>query len=270
MGQKRQFKKNAFNAIIFDMDGVVTRTAKSHAAAWKKLFDDYLDELGKRKGIHYRPFSIEEDYRIYVDGKPRYAGVQSFIQSRGIDAPPWGNPGDPPGHETICSLGNKKNIIFNDLINREGVEVYESTIDLIHRLRSFGIHTAIVTSSKNCNTVLKAAGIERLFDAKVDGLDSERLNLAGKPDPDIFIHAARSMGVNPKRAVVVEDAIAGVQAGKRGGFGCVIGVDRASQGDALQENGADITVKDLSEISLEYDGREGVGGIYVRKINKDI
>ncbi len=270
MGQKQHPKERSFNAVIFDMDGVVTQTAKSHAAAWKKLFDEYLDEIGKQKGIPCRPFRIDEDYRLYVDGRPRYAGVQSFIESRGMDVPPWGDPGDPPGHETICSLGNKKNVIFNDLINREGVQVYESTITLIHRLRSLKIPAAIVTSSKNGEAVLRTAGIEPLFDAKVDGVDSERLNLSGKPNPDIFLHAARILGVDPRRAVVIEDAIAGIQAGKRGGFGCVIGVDRAGLGDALRENGADITVKDLSEISLEYGRMNGEGAIYVRKIDKAV
>ena len=245
----KKINTNDFDAVIFDLDGVVTRTAKAHEAAWKKLFDDYLEEIGNRDGIRCRPFS-NEDYRLYVDGKPRYAGVQSFIESRGIDVPPWGDPEDPPGYETIYGIGNKKNELFNDYIRKEGVEVYESTIALIRSLRDRKIRTGIVTSSKNCSTVLDAAGIGNLFDTKVDGLDAERLHLAGKPHPGIFIHAARNLQIKPERAVVVEDAIAGVQAGKSGRFGCVIGVDRDGQGEALQENGADITVRDLSEISL--------------------
>lgn len=247
---KLKIGKNSFDAVIFDMDGVVTQTAKLHAAAWKELFDEYLRDIGGRKGIDYGSFS-PEDYRLYVDGKPRYEGVKSFLESRGIDFVDWGDPGDPPGHETICSIGNKKNQLFHDKIKEDGVEVYQSSIELIRKLRSRNVLTGIVTSSKNCSDVLEAAGIRGMFDTKVDGVDSERLHLAGKPHPDIFVHAARNLGVHPSRSVVVEDAIAGVQAGKRGRFGCVVGVDRNNQGKTLQENGADVTVKDLSEIGVE-------------------
>jgi beta-phosphoglucomutase family hydrolase len=241
----------SIEAVIFDMDGVVTQTAKTHAAAWKKLFDAYLRDLDKKKGTAFRPFSIENDYRLYVDGKPRYEGVKSFLESRGLKLPPWGDPGDPPERETICGIGNRKNELFHGILKKEGAEVYRSTVDLIHTLKKRGVRTAVVTSSKNCEAVLEAARIRDLFDAKVDGKDAERLNLEGKPNPDIFLRAAGDLGVDPKRAVVVEDAIAGVQAGKNGNFGVVIGVDRNGHSDGLIENGADITVKDLSEIAPE-------------------
>jgi beta-phosphoglucomutase family hydrolase len=246
-----KISKRLFDAVIFDMDGVVTQTAKTHAAVWKQMFDEYLQKLGSSDNGQYRPFAIETDYFRYVDGKPRYEGIQSFLESRGIHLPPWGNPKDPPDRNTICGLGNRKNLLFNDYIKEHGVEVYQSTIDLIHSLKSLSFRTAVVTSSKNCNTVLEAAGIRHLFDTKVDGLDAERLELGGKPQPDIFIHAARNLDVYPMRAVVVEDAIAGVRAAKQGCFGCIIGVDRDDQADALGDSGADVTVKDLSEISVE-------------------
>ena len=242
-------RKESFDAVIFDMDGVITQTAGTHASAWKRLFDDYLREIENRKGIPFRPFDIQKDYLLYVDGKPRYEGVRSFIESRGLEIPPWGDTNDDPGFETICSIGNRKNGLFHEILEKEGVAVYESTMVLIHRLRSLKIKTAVVTSSKNGSTVLEAAKIVRLFDSQVDGLDAERLSLPGKPNPDMFIHAAQNMDVMPERAVVVEDAIAGVAAGKLGKFGFVIGVDRGEQNDELIENGADIVVKDLSEIS---------------------
>jgi beta-phosphoglucomutase family hydrolase len=246
-----RIRKKFFDAVIFDMDGVVTQTAKTHAAIWKQMFDEYLEDLGRREGRTYRPFTIETDYRVYVDGKPRYEGIQSFLESRKIKLPPWGDPEDPPDRKTICGLGNKKNLLFHEYIKKHGVEIYQSTIDLIRRLKSLNIRTAVVTSSKNCKAVLDAAQIGGLFDAKVDGLDAENLKLSGKPQPDIFVRAAQDLGVNPMRAVVVEDAIAGVQAAKRGCFGCVIGVERNDHGGALHAHGADITVKDLSEISVE-------------------
>jgi beta-phosphoglucomutase family hydrolase len=254
MGRKKRrftIRKDSFDAVIFDMDGIVTRTSKTHAEAWKTMFDNYLRDLTEKRGISYCPFSIEKDYRASVDGKPRYKGVQSFLESRRLDIPPWGYPDDPPGHETICGLGNRKNELFQELLKKGGIEVYASTVQLIHELKSRNFKTAIVTSSKNCEAILKAGKIGKLFDTKVDGLDSERLKLAGKPNPDIFICAAQKLRVDPARAVVIEDAVAGVLAGKRGHFGLVIGVDRDAQKEALLKNGADLTVHDLSEISLE-------------------
>lgn len=238
-------QQDRYDAVIFDMDGVVTQTAQVHAKAWKKVFDTFLQ---KRFSSAYQPFD-NQDYLLYVDGKPRYEGVKSFLESRGIHLP-WGNPNDLPEQETICALGNQKNRIFLNLIRDQGVEVYESTIHLIQVLRRTGVKTAVISASKNTPEVLKAANISELFDAKVDGHDAIRLGLKGKPEPDVFLEAAQQLGSTPKRTVVVEDAIAGVQAGKKGGFGLVIGVDRGHQDKLLKENGADIVVKDLSEVEV--------------------
>jgi trehalose-phosphatase len=244
--------RDRFDAVIFDLDGVVTRTAEIHAAAWKKLFDEYLERHVGQHGGTFQPFDIEGDYHKYVDGKPRYDGVKSFLESRQIDLP-YGAPDDPPGRETVCGLGNQKNRLFLDLLKQRGVKTYSSTIELIRSLRSKNIRTAIVSSSKNCGPVLETAGIADLFDTKVDGKDSAELNLKGKPAPDIFIEACRRLGVKPARAIVVEDAISGVEAGRHGNFRFVIGVDRAGQSAVLKKKGADIVVTDLSEITSEGD-----------------
>jgi len=238
-----------YDAFIFDLDGVVTRTAKVHAAAWKELFDEYLSHRAQREGQTFQPFAIDTDYLRYVDGKPRYEGVRSFLESRGITLS-YGSPEDQPNKETVCGLGNKKNQLFHELLKRHGVEVYRSTVELIRQLRSKGFKTAIVSSSKNCSAVLEAAHIVDLFDTQVDGVDAERLGLKGKPAPDIFLEAANRLGVDPQRAVVAEDAIAGVKAGSSGKFGLVIGVDRGKQEQALKNNGADVTVADLAEITV--------------------
>jgi alpha,alpha-trehalase len=244
-----ELSKSQYDAVIFDLDGVITKTADVHARAWKRTFDEYLKGRTDLDEETARPFEIEEDYRVYVDGKPRYEGVRSFLESRGIDLP-YGDPSDPPGVETICGIGNRKNDLFRKVLSEEGVEVYGSTIDLIKSLRDAGIKTAVVTSSKNCPHVLEAAGIANLFDVKVDGGDSARLGLKGKPDPDIFVEAAKDLGVKVKRCVVVEDAVSGVQAGRAGEFGCVVGVDRTGHPAALKEAGADVVVSDLAEVSL--------------------
>jgi trehalose 6-phosphate phosphatase len=241
-----------YDAVIFDLDGVVTKTARMHAAAWEQLFDEYLARRAARSGEEFRPFDIETDYRSYVDGKPRYDGVESFLASRGISLP-HGCPEDSPDQETVCGLGNRKNRFFLELLKRHGVEVYTSSISLIRDLRTAGIKTAIVTSSRNCPAVLEAAGISGLFDATVDGNERERCHLSGKPHPDIFLEAARRLGVAPSRAIVVEDALAGVEAGRLGNFGGVIGVDRVGQADALIERGADVVVGDLARIALDNE-----------------
>jgi alpha,alpha-trehalase len=251
MGCTSTISKSAYDAVIFDLDGVVTKTAQVHAAAWKELFDEYLEHRAAREGESFEPFDLDADYRRYVDGKPRYEGVKSFLESRGIELD-YGNPDDPPHRETVCGLGNKKNQLFHDHLEKHGVEVYDSTIDLIRRLKSMQVKTAIVSSSKNCSAVLDAAEVADLFDAKVDGIDSQELGLRGKPAPDIFLEASRRLEVDPQRAVVVEDAIAGVQAGRRGEFGCVIGVDRTGHGSVLKDKGADIVVRDLSGLGVEY------------------
>jgi alpha,alpha-trehalase len=239
---------DSFRAAIFDLDGVITDTAGLHARAWKQMFDAYLAGREQEDGAQ-PPFDIEGDYRRYVDGRPRYDGVDAFLRSRGI-ALPWGDPRDPPGAETVCGLGNRKNGIFQELIGTGEVKVYEATVALIRRLRSEGIRTAIVSSSKNCRRILEATGTAGLFDARVDGIDAEEMELAGKPSPAIFLEAAKQLAVAPEEALVVEDALSGVEAGQRGGFGCVIGVDRTGQAEALQRHGADVVVSDLADVSV--------------------
>jgi beta-phosphoglucomutase family hydrolase len=238
-----------YSAWLFDLDGVITDTASVHAAAWKRTFDRYLREVSEREGRPFEPFEINQDYFRYVDGKPRYEGVDSFLRSRGI-ALEWGNANDPPGRETVCGLGNSKNAMFNEVLRFRGVQVFGSSVALIRRLRSMGRRVAVVTSSKNCDAVLEAAGIQNLFDARVDGNVSTEKKLAGKPGPETYEEAARMLGVSPERAVVIEDAISGVQAGRAGGFGLVIGVARGDDPEVLRESGADIVVRDLVELSL--------------------
>lgn len=242
--------RHAFPAVIFDLDGVITKTAKVHAMAWKDLFDEYFEKRRARDGKVIRPFDREKDYHAYVDGKPRYAGVISLLQSRHIELP-YGSPDDDPDKETICGLGNRKNQHFNAYLEKHGVEVYEDAIHLVRHLRLKGFRTAIVSSSKNCLAVLKAADLVDLFDVRVDGTDGERLGLTGKPAPDIFLEAAKRLGVAPGRAVVIEDAAAGVEAGRRGGFGRVLGVDRDGQTSALRDHGADVVVTTLGDVTVQ-------------------
>ncbi len=240
----------AFDAAVFDLDGVVTKTASVHAASWKELFDAYLRERAARAGEPFLPFDAQQDYLQYVDGKPRYEGVQSFLKSRHISIP-QGSPDDHSGLETVCGLGNRKNELFNERLARDGVEVYESSVRLIRELRENRIRTALVSSSKNAKAVLTAAGLNDLFDACVDGAEAARLSLQGKPNPDIFLHAVQLLGVVPARAFGVEDALSGVAALRAAGYGLVIGVDRGDQRAALRDHGADIVVRDLEELQLE-------------------
>ncbi len=236
-----------YDAVLFDLDGVVTRTEDTHAKAWKKLFDEYLS---KKSAIDkYQPFDASKDYIKYVDGKPRYKGVASFIASRNITLP-YGSVDDAPDQESICGLGNRKNQLFAELLKKEGVKVYESTIVLIKELRKNGFKTAIVSSSKNCHQIISSAGIEPLFDARVDGVVSENLGLSGKPEPDIFAEAAKQLNTDASRCVVVEDALSGVEAGVKGGFGLVIGVNRGNQEEQLKQKGADLVIDDLNEIDV--------------------
>jgi len=237
-----------FDAVIFDLDGVLTDTAKVHASAWKILFDDFLNRVCTRDGSIYRPFSLEVDYPSYVDGKPRYEGVISFLNSRGIKIP-INSSKEPPELETVYGLGNRKDIIFNNILNQEGVDVFDSSLKLINDLKSAGIRCGVASSSKNCKKVLQITGIDDLFEARVDGIVSEQLNLNGKPAPDIFLKCSEMLAVSPERAVVVEDAISGVQAGKKGGFLLVIGMDRANIGDSLKKNGADIVLTNFSNVN---------------------
>jgi len=238
--------------MIFDTDGVITRTATVHAAAWKATFDQYLRDRADAGGDPFVPFS-DQDYTRYVDGRARFDGVEAFLRSRGITLP-RGDPDDLPRLDTTCGLGNRKNEHFLAKLQRHGVQPFESTLDLIRDLRRHGIATAAVSASENCAAVLQAAGAAELFDVRVDGVDAKRLGLAGKPDPALFLEAVRRLGVGPADAVVVEDALAGVDAGHRGGFGLVVGVDRTGIGEALASGGADVVVRDLAELHVDADG----------------
>jgi beta-phosphoglucomutase family hydrolase len=236
-----------FDAVLFDMDGVLTATAKVHAASWKKMFDDFLKKRSAETGEPFIPFDISTDYKLYVDGKLRDVGVSSFLESRSIKLP-FGDADDPPGRETVIGLGNRKNEMVSKIIETEGVDIFEGSLALVRHLRKKGIKTAVVSASKNCETVLKVTGIIDLFDVMVDGNVAARLGLPGKPAPDTFLKAAQMLDTDPERAVVVEDAISGVQAGRAGEFGLVIGVDRHGEPDSLRNNGADIVVDDLDKL----------------------
>jgi beta-phosphoglucomutase family hydrolase len=231
---------------LFDLDGVLTQTAKVHAAAWKEMFDAYLRRRAERTGEPFKEFT-PEDYDAYVDGKPRYDGVRSFLQSRGIELPE-GTPDDPPDAETIDGLGNRKNELVLKLIREQGVEAYEGSVRYVHAIADAGFARAVVSSSANCRNVLRAVGIEDLFDAVIDGVVAQRERLRGKPAPDTFLAGARAVGSPPAECAVFEDALAGVEAGRAGHFGFVVGVDRVGQRAALLRHGADIVVNDLSEL----------------------
>ncbi len=250
MGQshtENPITRDRFAAVLFDLDGVLTATAKVHAACWKQMFDEYLRKRAAENNEPFQPFDIETDYRLYVDGKPRFDGVRDFLRSRGIHLPE-GPPDASPGSQTVRGLGNRKNEMINAVIEADGVEVYGGSVALVRHLRKEGMKMAVVSSSHNCEAVLNAAGIADLFDLRVDGGVADRLKLAGKPAPDTYLTAAKQLGVEPKRAVVVEDALSGVQAGRDGGFGLVIGVARKDNADELKKNGADIVVADLGEM----------------------
>jgi beta-phosphoglucomutase family hydrolase len=236
---------------LFDLDGVLTQTAKIHAAAWKQMFDDFLREWADRTGEPFDPFDRPTDYDEYVDGKPRLDGVRSFLESRGIELP-MGSPADPPEAETVHGLGTRKNELVLELIREQGVEPYEGSVRFVEGARDRGLRRAVVSASTNCRDVLVAAGIEDLFELRVDGVVAEREGLAGKPAPDTFLAAARGLGAEPSQAAVFEDALAGVEAGHAGAFGWVVGVDRTGQADALRRRGADVVVEDLAEL---LDGR---------------
>ncbi|MFF5446371.1 beta-phosphoglucomutase family hydrolase [Streptomyces sp. NPDC012888] len=232
---------------LFDLDGVLTRTAKVHAAAWKQMFDDYLRDRAGHEGSAFVPFDAVRDYDEYVDGRPREDGVRTFLASRGITLPE-GEAGDDPDRETVRGLGDRKNDLVLRMIREQGVEAYEGSVAYVRAARAAGLHRAVVSSSANCRDVLAAAGIEDLFEARVDGVTIAEQHLRGKPAADSYLAAARLFGVDPGGAAVFEDALAGVAAGRAGGFGCVVGVDRVGQADALREHGADVVVNDLSEL----------------------
>lgn len=245
-----------FDAVIFDMDGVLTATASVHASSWKRAFDQYLRLRSARSEKPFIPFDIETDYKSYVDGKLRNDGVKSFLESRGIEIP-YGNPSDAPESETICGIGNLKNSILEVAIETVGVDTFQGSVDFVNYVRKQELKTAVVTASRNSEAILKAAGIISLFDVIVDGNDAARLDLGGKPAPDTFLQAAQELGVEPGRAVVVEDSISGIQAGRDGGFGLVIGVDHYNDPDALTGNGADLVLNDLGDMLDFGENKKG-------------
>jgi beta-phosphoglucomutase family hydrolase len=232
---------------LFDMDGVLTKTATVHATAWKQTFDALLRTLSARDSRPFEPFDEVKDYEQYVDGKPRADGVRSFLIARGIDLPE-GDPDDPPTAETIQGVGNAKNEAFNTLLRTQGVERYEGSVRYVQAVREAGLRTGVVTSSANCDAVLEAANMADLFDATFDGNDLREHNLLGKPAPDSYLAAARALGAEAAQAAVFDDAQAGVQAGRAGQFGKVIGVDRLGQTEELYEHGADVVVTDLDQL----------------------
>jgi beta-phosphoglucomutase family hydrolase len=239
--------RDQYDAVLFDLDGVITDTANIHATCWKQMFDAYLQQRAADTSASFRPFEIATDYRLYVDGKPRFDGVRDFLTSRGIHLPE-GTPDDPPQAETVGGLGNRKNDLVNKVIAEGGVKPYEGTVKLIRQLRHQGFKIAVVTSSQNCEVVLKAAQLDTCFEVRVDGNTIQAQHLAGKPAPDTFLTAAQRLGVAPTRAVVVEDAISGVQAGCNGNFGLVIGVARKGNAEELRHHGAHLVVHDLGEL----------------------
>jgi alpha,alpha-trehalase len=233
-----------FDAVVFDMDGVITDTAGAHEAAWKRTFDEFL----RARPQPFLPF-VHDDYLAHVDGRPRDDGVADFLTSRAI-ALPYGTPDDPPDADTVWGLANRKNHDFLRVIAAVGAQPFPESVDLVRALQAHGFGTAVISASRNAAQILAAAGIGDLFPVRVDGVELERLALAGKPAPDVFIEAARRLDSVPARAVVVEDAIAGVEAGRAGGFGLVIGIDRTGDGDALRTHGADVVVRDLGAVEV--------------------
>ncbi len=234
-------------ACLFDLDGVLTETAKVHAAAWKEMFDTFLQARADKTGEPFVAFDVVADYDTYVDGKPRADGTRSFLESRHIRLPE-GSPDDPPDAETVNGLGNAKNELVLAKIQEEGVEAYAGSVRYVKAVRAAGLHRAVVSSSVNCADVLVAAAIAGLFEVRVDGVSVEQDHLEGKPAPDTYLAAARALGVEPRAAAVFEDALSGVEAGKAGGFGFVVGVDRVGQAEALFSHGADVVVADLADL----------------------
>jgi beta-phosphoglucomutase family hydrolase len=244
---KNVIARDRYDAVLLDLDGVITDTANLHAASWKQMFDEYLQQRATSKNEVFHPFDIATDYRLYVDGKPRFDGVRDFLASRGIRLPE-GTLNDSPQAETVGGLGNRKNELVNQVIEDTGIEPYEGSVKLIHQLQDRGFKVAVVTSSQNCEAVLRAANLDDCFKVKVDGNTIHAQHLAGKPAPDTFLMAAKLLGVDPMRAIVIEDAISGVEAGRAGDFGLVIGVARKGNADELQNHGAHLVVSDLGEL----------------------
>jgi beta-phosphoglucomutase family hydrolase len=239
------------HACLFDLDGVLTDTASVHTKAWKAMFDDYLRQRAERAGEEFVPFDPDSDYRQYVDGKPREDGVRSFLESRGIELPE-GEPDDPPDKETVNGLGNRKNDAFQKTLHEDGVQVFDGSRRYLEAVADAGLATAVVSSSANTRDVLEIAGIDQFFQKRVDGVTLREEHLEGKPAPDSFLRAAELLEVEAGAAAVFEDAISGVEAGRAGNFGFVVGVDRVGQADELRRNGADVVVTDLADL-LEHD-----------------
>jgi len=240
-----------FKSVIFDLDGVITNTAKVHARAWKATFDAYMRLREERDKEPFREFTHEGDYLPFVDGKPRYKGVKSFLESRNIHIE-YGDPSDAPDKETICGVGNKKNALFSGFLAKDGAEVFDTSVSLIKSLLAAGVRIGVASSSKNCKPILESVGLMDLFETRVDGVVSAEVGLKGKPEGDIFVTAAANLDTEPRESVVVEDATSGVQAGRNGGFGLVLGVAREENEEDLLKNGADVVVRDLGAITVEW------------------
>ena len=237
----------AVHACLFDLDGVLTDTASVHKKAWKAMFDDYLRQRAERSGEQFVPFDSHDDYLRYVDGKPRQDGVRSFLHSRGIELPD-GNPDDSPDAETVAGLGNRKNEMFQKVLHDEGIEVFSGSRRYVEAVTAAGLGVAVVSSSANTRQVLDATGLSQFVQQRVDGLTLRDEHIAGKPAPDSYLRAAQLLGVEPAAAAVFEDALAGVEAGRNGRFGYVVGVDRADQAAQLRDSGADVVVSDLADL----------------------
>lgn len=244
----------SIKAAILDLDGVITQTAALHAKAWKKMFDAYNEQRKKNGKEPYKEFSIENDYPEYVDGMPRYDGVENFLKSRDVDLP-RGNSEDDPDKETICGLGNRKNDLYLKMVDNEGVEVLKKNVNKIREWKKNGMKTAIISSSRNCRKILKVAGLQGLFDVRVDGVVSEERNLKGKPEPDIFLSAAGELGFSPQESLIVEDSLAGMKAGKKGNFEVIIGIAEGEKVKKMKEKGATHVVKNLEDLSLDVEPR---------------
>ena len=235
-----------YEAVLFDLDGVLTATAALHARAWKRMFDDFLVARASRSGETPVPFELPRDYALYVDGLPRYDGVRGFLAARQIDLPA-GSPDDPLDRQTVCGLGNRKQQFFSDLLASEGVEAYPGSVAVVRHLVASGVRTGVVSSSRSSEAILAAAGLSELFGVRIDGVVAAERGLAGKPAPDTFVHAARMLGAAPSRSAVVEDALSGVEAGRAGGFALVVAIDRTGSAEALARAGADVVVTDLGD-----------------------
>jgi beta-phosphoglucomutase family hydrolase len=240
--------KRDFDAAIFDLDGVLTDTAGIHAAAWKVVFDAFLKRRADRRGLQFRPFEVDVDYLAYVDGRPRYDGVRTFLSARGVVLPE-GSEHDSEDAETVRAIGDRKTSLFRQALDR-GIAPAPGAQALLTDLRQAGIGVAVASSSENCIAILRAAGLDQLIDQRVDGIDAHKLRLPGKPDPALFLEAARRLGVQASRVILFEDALAGVEAGRRGGFGCVVGVNRGRQPDALRQHGANMVIESLLEVVI--------------------